>query len=249
MEKIQWNVEEQIAKGKRGVYLEIANNTEYTITSFSIQFAEQENLKAEERESFFSSMISYFSGMGYELDEDYLERMKKKQITISAETERVISPGESIAKIPCCYYSGHYIVDKIPQYEVTEPDIATICYIRDELIYTAYFDFHSGKYSEDEDPEPAYYWTDGELGVMVPKPDAEVVKRGFCDEIESYDFYVYGVSEAGYKSYVNQCKELGYTKNAYASERFYSAKNTDGYKIMVDYDEDEWEMEVYLNAP
>lgn len=252
MEKIQWAVDEQIVQGERGVYLEVTNNTDYSIASFAIQFAEREDLKVEERESFFSSLIASYTSTGWELDEDdveYFEQIKKGQITIRAETERVIKPGESITKIPCCYYTGYYIVDKLPQFEVTEPDIATICYIKDGLIYTIYYDFHSGKYSEEEKTEAAYYWTEGELGERVPKPDAEVVKKSYCDEIRSFNFEVYGISEADYKSYINQCEELGYTNDLYVSDTYFRANDSDGYRIRISYYEDEWEMDVYLDAP
>lgn len=99
-----------------------------------------------------------------------------------AETDRVVNPSESASNINCYYYGGSFLKD-INHYNVVEPDIATIKYIDEGKILTAYYDYSSKKYSAKAETEIAYQWSQIDLGSKIPKLDVKVVESDRDDEI------------------------------------------------------------------
>lgn len=243
IEDIAWNVDEGIIDGDRYVLLDYINNSEYTISRFEITFKEKTGATDEEKEHFFADVKEKF-----EFSDDEIVELKEEGISMHAETDKVVNPGESVKDAYCYYYSGYSYVKDIDHYNLVEPDIATIQYIKDDKIYTTYYDFVSKKYSDDDEAEVAYQWSKTDLGDKIPKPEVTVVEVGIDDE-STFMFDAYGVSLNQFDAYVEQCKALGYTVDESSFEGSYSAYNAEGYSVDLYYENDDDEMSVTVEAP
>ena len=105
------------------------------------------------------------------------------------------------------------------------------------------------EYTEDEKTEKAIYWTQGTFKDKLPKPKAQVIKKDYIDNKKSFSFVACGLTKDDYDSYVDKCKKMGYTVDADNFDDSYYAKNSEGYKIDIRYDEDDFELNVSISAP
>lgn len=165
-----------------------------------------------------------------------------------AESDRVLNPQESVENIKSYYYHGYYYVRDIKHYELMEPDIAKIQYVDNNKIYTTYYDYTTKKYSNETTEEVAYEWSQTDLGNKIPKPEVVILEK-ITDSETSFSLYAYGMTLDQYQAYLDKCKELGYTQEPYSYDVNYSAKNSEGYKIDLDYDKDDGKMRVSIDAP
>lgn len=243
IEDISWNVDEGIVDGERYILLNYTNNTRYTITGFEITFKEKTNVTEEEKATFYSDIQQKFEAS----DED-MENLKNQPISMHAETDKVVNPGESASNINCYYYGGFFYLKDINHYNLVEPDIAAIKYIDEDKIFTVYYDYSSKKYSAESETEIAYQWSQTDLGSKIPRPDVKVVESGRDDEMV-FMFDAYGLSLEQFNAYVKECKELGYTVETDSFEGFYSADNTEGYNVYLYYDENDYSMSGTISAP
>ena len=119
-----------------------------------------------------------------ELSDDDIDELKQRDISMNAETERVVEPGKTIDKINCYYFDGHYYLKNMDHFNLVEPDIVTVKFIVDGKINTMYYDYSGKSYSYDSETEEADEWSTGEYGDKIPKPDAEhpiwMMKRDLC---------------------------------------------------------------------
>ncbi len=252
MKDVLWTVEESILEGERVLTLEYTNNSPYPIISFEITFTEREDLTPEEREDFFSSIRkehAYYWGPLDEDNEEEFEKIKAEPLKIKAETERMARPGETVRNVPCCYFDGWFEVKKKTQLEKTEADFASVRYVRDGIIYTGNYDFHSGKLTTEEKTEPAYTWTDGPLADKLPRPDTEVVTKDYCSEESWFSFEAHGFSREAFAAYVAACREMGYTSVFSDRDDYFRADSAEGCSVSLSYDEDDCMMDATVYAP
>lgn len=243
IEDIAWNVDEGIVGGERYVLLSYTNDTQYTITNFEITFNEKAGITEEEKSDFYSDIQKKF-----ELSDEDMDDLKSRSISMRAETDRVVKPGESISNVNCYYYGGSFYLKDINHYNLVEPDIATIKYLEEDKIFTVYYDYGSKKYSTEEKTEIAYQWSQTDLGSKIPKPDVKVVKSSIDDKT-SFMFDAYGLTLEQFNAYVDECKELGYTDESNNYEGSYTADNAEGYNVHLYYDERDHSMSVTISAP
>ena len=216
IDDIAWNVDQGIVDGEKYVLLDYTNNSKYTVTDFEMTFKEKGSVTEEDKENFYNEIKDKFS-----MSDDDISELKQRDISMHAETEKIVEPGESAKYIK---------------------------YINDNKIYTSYYDFSTKKYSEDENTEEAYYWTTSELGTKIPKPDVNVVKKSIDNE-DSFGFEAYGLSLDQFNEYVDKCKQLGFTVDESSYEGYYSADDKDGYNVYLSYKEDDDYMTVTIDAP
>lgn len=77
-------------------------------------------------------------------------------------------------------------------------------------------------------------WPNNEITKLIPKPKSKV---GKVEESSLYDFcaYIGETSLDDYQEYVKLCSEKGFTIDEDKSKKYFSAKNSDGYELHVDY--------------
>lgn len=244
IDEIEWSVDQSIVEGERYVMLSYTNNSDYMITEFGIAFKEKKDVTEDEKESFYSDLKRDF-----EFDDADIQELKAREISMNVETDRVTAEGASVKNIHCYYYSGYYYVRNLNHYALVEPDIATIKYVKDGQIYTMYYDYGTKKYSSEETTEPAFYWTESNLGEMIPQPSALVVKKDGRDDDTLFSFKVFGVTLSDFNTYVSECKNRGFSVDPGSYEGFYTADNENGYNVYLFFNEDNYSFSGWIESP
>lgn len=237
IEDIEWSVDEEIVNGERAVVFNYTNNTKYTIGDVELKFTQKEEITADD--------LSVFNDYKnkYKVDDETF-----KNTYILGYCRKFAEPKETVNGAPCVINGTHIPVENMAQYQIMQPDMATIAYIDDDKMYSIYYDFKSQKYSwGDENGIEIYQWAEGELANMIPKPDVPSVK---CSESEkSLGFTSYGASKDQFKEYVQACKDKGFTSDTSDGETYYNAKNSEGYKLSIHYYADDERLDGNLYAP
>lgn len=98
------------------------------------------------------------------------------------------------------------------------------------------------------DKKVTYSWPDSTLASMLSKPDSKYGKVSM--ESDSYfSIDIYKITKEKYEEYVQDCENKGFTVDYMRQETYYSADNTEGYSLYLDYDEKEKTLSISLNAP
>lgn len=248
IEDIDWSVDEGVIDGERYVMLSYTNNSEFTIAGIGLSFVEKSDITEEQKTKYFEE-IKIVMDID-ETDEDDVsdfEELKKREISMSVESDRLCRSGESVSYEFCHYYSGYRYLRNIEHFALVEPDIAVIKYVYDNKIYTVNYDFKSEKYTKENKSEVAYYWTENEIGNSIPKPNAEIVSCGY-DNDDSFSFDIYGWTIDDFNAYVKECKEKGFTIDTSEYEGFYSADSENGLSVYLSFDDDDGEVYVRVST-
>lgn len=238
---IEWSVDQLMENGKRYVQFSYTNNTDCIITKIDYKFAERADLTEEEKAAYYADIQKVYDFS----DEDVVEFMETP-IEMTAYTERLAKPGDTISNAKLHYYTGYYHMQTLDQFEIVELDRAEIDYVKDGEIYTVSYDFKTDTYSVAETTETAMYWTESELGKLIPKPEVEVIREGFNDDEESFDCYAYGVTPEMFEEYVKQCKDMGFTKDIYEIEIAFDAYNESDNCVSLRYNPDDYILNIEI---
>lgn len=249
IEDIAWSVDEGVIDGERYVMLSYTNNSKYTISNIEISFKEKDKLTDEQKTKYFEDIKKIAEVDESDPDDvsDFQE-LKSREISMSVESNQVCRPGESVSNQKCHYYSGYFYLRNIEHYNLVEPDIATIKYIDSNKIVTVNYDFKSKKYTKDTKTDVAFYWTEKEIGNIIPKPKADIVSCDGIDYDDSFSFNIYGWTLDEFNSYVKECQSKGFTVDKREYEGFYSADNENGYNVYLSYDEDDASVSAHISS-
>ena len=94
---------------------------------------------------------------------------------------------------------------------------------------------------------PMITWKADGLFAIVPPP-TKAYGRILTDTKEFIEFETYYVEKTDFSLYVQLCTEKGYTYSVINSEFFYSATNSEGYKLSVHFNERQKTLKVSLDA-
>ena len=244
---LSWEITSGIIDEKRYAVMNLTNNSEFTITKFSLQMALKSNVTDEQKQLFYKSINDL-----NQLSNDEFEEIKQHEPQIHFAGEKVIKSKATANNIHCYYFTGsHYVIDS-SICELFEPDIAIISYVSDNRIMTTNYDFKAKNYSDDSQSVEAFQWTKSAFGTVVPKPSAEVVEMVYAGD-KSFDFTIHGTEKTDYESYVEKCKQQGFTSDAknydFDEYSMFTAKNEAGYEISVHFSPDDSDTSCTVNAP
>lgn len=90
-------------------------------------------------------------------------------------------------------------------------------------------------------------WPTTGLGAMLPKPKSTLGKISY-NTSTSFSVSLGNASIDEYNEYVKACEGLGYTVDFSKEDKYYSAKNSKGYKVSISY-RGANVVEIYLSAP
>lgn len=94
----------------------------------------------------------------------------------------------------------------------------------------------------------AFTWSNLELSPYLPEPTSHIGKI-LSDSKRTLSIYVQKTMPNDYDSYLNACKNAGYTIESDKSSSDYQGFNEAGYELYLRYDSDDKEMYVSLDAP
>lgn len=92
-------------------------------------------------------------------------------------------------------------------------------------------------------------WPTSAIAQLLPVPE-DLSNGVISSDREDYlSVYLGKLSKDDYQSYVEQCKEKGFTVDYSSSDYYYFANNSEGYRVSVDYDTDRRMMDITISAP
>ena len=233
IEDIDWSVDSAIEGDERVVDMRYTNNTPYPIAYFRIEFKGRDDLTDEELEKYYDNISKDFSDIW---SKDDIKKAKKAGLSANGACYRFTPSGEKSNRGSLLYYDAAVVMKNIDHYKLLQPDIATIKYVSGDKLYTTYYDYATNKYSVDDEIKDLTYWPD-DVKSIVPKPDAKYILND-CDYDEYRSFDVLGGTLKEFNAYTKECKNSGFTVDPTEVEDYlYSAKNEEGYKVDITYDE------------
>lgn len=226
IEDIDWSVEESLMDGERFISFGYTNNSPYTILDLEIRFKQKEGLTADDLAAFDE----------LKADRDWTDE-DVAEIYIEAANHKCAFPGYNVADYPCNINGTGTWVQSMSQYELMEPDMATICLIGDDgKGYVEYYDFKSQVYGESSQGGiDLHQWSDSELAQFLPKAESVAVQVD-RDDGEIFYFTAYGSSIEHFASYVEEVKKIGFTRVDYEDNDTYRALNDDGIQAVITFD-------------
>ncbi len=78
-------------------------------------------------------------------------------------------------------------------------------------------------------------WSETEIAKLLPVPEYDL-GRIEKDDVSEYSVYLSGVSYDNYVKYVDECSRNGFNTDSTKDEKTFSAKNTDDYSLIVEYE-------------
>lgn len=97
-------------------------------------------------------------------------------------------------------------------------------------------------------PDSPYEWPVGSIADVIPQPDGEYGTIYYESE-ETLNMDVSMGSISDFRSYVNECKEAGYTVDVSSGNNSFAAYNEEGYHLDLYYYESENYMSLTADAP
>lgn len=168
---------------------------------------------------------------------DALPKPESKTGTIESNTKSYLSVDINDTTAPAYY--DYVDACKDTGYEI-EP-------VEDDLSYEAYNDdgYKLSLYYYESDKQMnisleagmelgELEWPDSTLANMIPSPDSKTGNIE-TDTESRFSAYVGETSLDAYSTYINKCMEKGFIESTSQTEKSFSARNTDGYKLTVDY--------------
>ena len=191
IENIDWNVKEGVLDGRRFVNFSYTNNSEYPVVDVEIEFKQKKDTTLKQ--------LSIFDGLTY----GGYSKKEKKNLYVLGYNRKLADPGETVSNSPCVVNGSLVALDNIKQYDLMEPDIASIVYMESEdRINMINYDFKTDTYSESTNgPMDAKQWSDSEISGLLPKIEARIVTVA-TDEDYMFSFETYGSTKEVYEKYV-----------------------------------------------
>lgn len=92
-------------------------------------------------------------------------------------------------------------------------------------------------------------WPTSAIAQLLPVPE-DLSNGVISSDREDYlSVYLGKLSKDDYQSYVEQCKEKGFTVDYSSSDDYYFANNSEGYRLSVDYDANRRMIDVSISTP
>lgn len=92
-------------------------------------------------------------------------------------------------------------------------------------------------------------WPTSAIAQLLPVPEDLSAGVISSDREDYLSVYLGKLLKDDYQSYVEQCKEKGFTVDYSSSDDYYFADNSEGYRLSVDYDADRRMMGISISAP
>lgn len=224
VEDIDWNVKKRIDE-YNNPYLsfDYTNNTDYYVIAVLVKFIPKDDVTNEQLKV-FNTVVD--EEMMWDKDDLYILGYSLKH------TEK----GETAEDAECLINGSSYIPNNMKQYELMEASTINVTYIgSDNIVYRSGYDYKNEEKIETTQIGESYNWIDNDMSKYVPKPNVLTVEAEMTDNEKVFCFYAYGVNEKMYNSYIEECKNKGYTKEIKSYSNGWEATSDNGYRIDIIY--------------
>ncbi|MCR5255375.1 MAG: zinc ribbon domain-containing protein [Acetatifactor sp.] len=103
----------------------------------------------------------------------------------------------------------------------------------------------SGKIKENKAKKVTYKWPDTGIAILLPDPKAKYGEIDY-DSQDYFSIKLYDIRPEHFSSYVEKCKEKGFTVDYNGGSSYYYAMDGEGNDLSIFYDDDEKEMNIQI---
>lgn len=232
IDQIPWETKGTIVDGKRRLGFTYTNNSEFCIVSLDLDFTVKPDATLEEIAPAFKNAGTDNRSLadGFkEVDDENFQYLK-----IEADCGIATYPGET-SEEDLVAMGGYTYLTSESQLEYFQPNLLTIKYLIDNIIYEETYDCLMDSYSLSDKTEKVNEWPNNEFTKMLPEPSSLIVTS---TKVEGNKFTVRttGTSKAIWEDYIESCKGAGFDSNIeekdYLNE--FTASNKEmGYNIKI----------------
>lgn len=228
IKKIDWFVEEAVIENNNIISFNYTNNSSYTITDVEMKFSLKDDVTPQQLEVFKD-----------EVDD-------VSDVYILGYNRKFAKSGETVKNSPCTINGTFNLVEKMEQFNLTEPSSADISYIgADQKMHAVSYDYKTEKLKENSKVLEPHEWSDTDISKMIPTTESEYIYVT-TDDSDKFRFKAFDCKKEQFDSYVKECKNKGFVNDQSNKETSYSAKNVNGYELTVRYDGIEETMSVEI---
>lgn len=226
MSDIDWSVKKGIIQDERHIAFSYKNNTGYTIADMKIEFKRKDSVSDDK-------MLNLFK---YYKDNKYMSESEIKKTGLISENHRFIKAGKKSNLTPVQTNDSTWDLQNMDQYEVMEPDKATITVIKNNKAYIFYYDFINKEMTMDDENsgKKIYNWSTSKMAKKLPKPSFESVIIG-SDDSDYFTFDAFNVTWDQYEKYIEKVKKT-FTKIETDEDNLFEASDTKGNSISLSYE-------------
>lgn len=184
--------------GEQSLMLSYTNNTNHPIVSAQFLFDIKEDLTEEEKD-LQSQLQNKFEIDDGQMDWAYFQ----------SNTDCYTDCGEA-SKPSAFTFFLNCITDET-YCNLADYGKAQIIYVDGEKYYQSTFDFYSQTFTPASPYKNAFEWFTSEIGATIPQPDGLPTLVSTDEETKGFA-YVYNVSLDTFETYVDTCKNAGFSK-------------------------------------
>ncbi len=245
IDDFKWEIKPGVHYGEKCYEFILSNNSKYDVIGVQIDYKTKESASEED--------LKIFDGFMKEHNGYIKETDSAKDVILRGSNNKLIKVGEkteglrfTIGFKNWSWYS--YPTDK--QFELMEPGELQLGIIgKNKKLYIAYYDFVNKSWTLDDKVVELNTWPENELAKKIKQPNSDyfILRSGKTDE--DIDLIIYGTNEEFFKEYVKSAQDNGFTVDAPEKfEHYYSAKNSEGNDISIDFNEEEERIIVYAHV-
>ena len=110
-----------------------------------------------------------------------------------------------------------------------------LIFLDGEKYYQTTYDFYSQTFTSVSPYKNAYEWMTSDIGLSIPQPEGFPTLVSSDDENQGF-VYVYNVSLDDFETYVNTCKEAGFSKVDFDGGDNITIVNDEGTELSLYYE-------------
>lgn len=207
--------------GEQSLMLSYTNNTNHPIANIQFMFDVKEDLSAEEQE-LLSQLQEKFEVSDTQMEWAYFQ----------SNTECYTDIGDT-SKPSAFTFFLNCITDE-NYCSLADYGKANIVYLDGEKYYQSTYDFYSQTFTPASPYKNAFEWLTSETGLTIPQPEGLPTLVSTDDENSGF-VNVYNVSLDDFDTYVNTCKEAGFSKVDFDGGDNIAIVNDAGTKLRIYY--------------
>ena len=208
--------------GEKSLMLTYTNNTNHPILSAQFYFELKDDLTDEDNE-----LLSKLQEE-HEIDDDQMD-----WAYFQSNTECYTDIGESSKPSPFTFFLDCFTDETYCT--LADYGQVKLIFLDGEKYYQTTYDFYSQTFTSVSPYKNAYEWMTSDIGLSIPQPEGFPTMVSSDDE--NYGFvYVYNVSLSDFETYVDKCKEAGFSKVDFDGGDNVTIVNDEGTELSLYYE-------------
>lgn len=195
------------------------DNSDYSIVNVRLEMTFKDGVTLDQIKPALGDAAEWICD---ESSDPLTEENVAEQIVYGESGWYEIAPGETSEAYRCAFkdYGGETLEDPAI-FELLEPSILTIQYLRDGKGYIEYDDFMGESYTMSGDPFDVLGWPENDFTRDFPRPEGKYMRSVSVTDNQTY-IELMDMSQEDFYALAQACKDVGYDLDPVADREWYS---------------------------